>query len=161
MQKKTICVIIGAVILAAMLGAAATWAYTSRKQDELGNSVTAATVVPWDIEIEEEKIPENEGKIIIPGYAEMKMAANTKTQRVSMGNPASNDCYFVIALKLADGTLLYQSDYLKPGEGFYEIPLLQELQAGEYDAVIEYNCYTLEDKSPLNGGSCGFRLLVE
>ena len=42
-----------------------------------------------------------------------------------------------------------------------EFPLDQELEAGEYQAVIEYKCYSLEDKSPLNGGSAEFKLYVK
>lgn len=47
----------------------------------------------------------------------MAMKANTKEQTVSIGNPADNDCIFVIVLKLEDGTILFESQELKPGEG--------------------------------------------
>lgn len=79
----------------------------------------------------------------------------------SIGNPADNDCIFVIVLKLEDGTKLFESQELKPGEGLENITLDQELEAGEYQAVIEYKCYSLEDKSPLNGGSAEFKLYVK
>lgn len=84
-----------------------------------------------------------------------------KEQTVSLGNPADNDCIFVIVLKLEDGTKLFESQELKPGEGLENITLDQELEAGEYQAVIEYKCYSLEDKSPLNGGSAEFKLYVK
>lgn len=99
--------------------------------------------------------------ILIPGYTSMVMKANTKEQTVSIGNPADNDCIFVIVLKLEDGTKLFESQELKPGEGLENITLDQELEAGEYQAVIEYKCYSLEDKSPLNGGSAEFKLYVK
>ena len=60
-----------------------------------------------------------------------------------------------------DGTKLFESQELKPGEGLENITLDQELEAGEYQAVIEYKCYSLEDKSPLNGGSAEFKLYVK
>lgn len=78
-----------------------------------------------------------------------------------MGNPADNNCYFVIILRLEDGTKLYESEYLKPGEGLNEITMEQELESGEYQAIIEYKCYSLEDKSSLNGGSAQFNLIVK
>lgn len=59
------------------------------------------------------------------------------------------------------GTKLFESQELKPGEGLENITLDQELKAGEYQAVIEYKCYSLEDKSPLNGGSAEFKLYVK
>lgn len=67
---------------------------------------------------------------LIPGYTSMVMKANTKEQTVSIGNPADNDCIFVIVLKLEDGTKLFESQELKPGEGLENITLDQELEAG-------------------------------
>ena len=89
------------------------------------------------------------------------MKANTKEQTVSIGNPADNTCNFIIVLKLADGTKLFESEELKPGEGLEEISIEQELETGEYQAVIEYKCYAIEDNSPLNGGSTEFQLYVK
>lgn len=162
MWKKTVNIPILIVILAAVIGVAGGLLYMNRqKQAAKANTVTAAEVVPWDVEIPEEKIPEREGKILIPGYDRMVMAADTKVQNVNMGNPADNNCYFVIVLQLEDGTVLFESDYLKPGEGYEQIILKETLPAGEYQAVLQYHCYTLEDKSTLNGGSCEFQLVVE
>ena len=128
------------------------------KNQKTGNS--SAEVVAWDVDIEEEEPSEEKG-ILIPGYTSMVMKANTKEQTVSIGNPADNDCIFVIVLKLEDGTKLFESQELKPGEGLENITFDQELEAGEYQAVIEYKCYSLEDKSPLNGGSAEFKLYVK
>lgn len=160
MQKKTI-ILITAIILAAVVAVTGGVVYWKQKNTK-ENTVTAATVVPWDINIEEEdEVPESNETISIPGYSRMVMKANTKEQTVSMGNPADNNCYFVIVLQLEDGTELFKSDYLKPGEGYETIVLNQELEAGEYQAVIRYYCYTLEEKSALNGGSSAFPLIVQ
>lgn len=61
-------------------------------------------------------LPQEKG-ILIPGYTSMVMKANTKEQTVSIGNPADNDCIFVIVLKLEDGTKLFESQELKPAAG--------------------------------------------
>lgn len=162
MLKKTVNIPILVVVLVAaviVVTGGAVWA--RQKQQSAEKAVAAAEVVPWDVEIAEETIPETEGKILIPGYASMTMAADTKEQNVSMGNPADNDCYFRITLKLADGTVLFESEDLKPGEGYHHITLKKTLPAGEYQAAIQYRCFTLEDKSVLNGGSCEFQLIVE
>ena len=78
------------------------------------------------MDIEEEEPSEEKG-ILIPGYTSMVMKANTKEQTVSIGNPADNDCIFVIVLKLEDGTKLFESQELIPGEGLENITLDQEL----------------------------------
>ena len=132
MKKKTK-IIIGILIAAVIAAAGITWYVMNQKNQKTGNS--SAEVVAWDVDIEE--------------------------QTVSIGNPADNDCIFVIVLKLEDGTILFESQELKPGEGLENITLDQELEAGEYQAVIEYKCYSLEDKSPLNGGSAEFKLYVK
>ena len=130
MKKKTK-IIIGILIAAVIAAAGITWYVMNQKNQKTGNS--SAEVVAWDVDIEEEEPSEEKG-ILIPGYTSMVMKANTKEQTVSIGNPADNDCIFVIVLKL---------------------------EAGEYQAVLEYKCYSLEDKSPLNGGSAEFKLYVK
>ena len=130
-MKKKIKIIIGILIAAVIAAAGITWYVMNQKNQKTGNS--SAEVVAWDVDIEEEEPSEEKG-LLIPGYTSMVMKANTKEQTVSIGNPADNDCIFVIVLKL---------------------------EAGEYQAVIEYKCYSLEDKSPLNGGSAEFKLYVK
>lgn len=159
MKKKRWIVII-LIVVAAL--AASGIVYMRQNQRNKEKKATAATVVPWDLELENEEVPEKEdGKILLPGYERMVMSANTKEQELNVGNPSDNDCYFVIVLKLADGTELFTSDYLKPGEGLKQVTINQELKTGEYQAVIEYRCYSMEDKSTLNGGSCEFTLIVQ
>ena len=150
------------IFLVVAVLAAAGIVYMRQDQRNEEKKTTAANVVPWDLELKEEEIPEKEeGKILLPGYTQMVMHANTKEQEVNVGNPSDNECYFVIVLKLVDGTELFTSDYLKPGEGLKQITINQELEQGEYQAVIEYRCYSMEDESALNGGSCEFTLIVQ
>ena len=143
---------------AAVAAAGIIWFVMSQKKQEATH--ISANVVAWDVDMEPEKPAEGK-QIMIPGYTSMVMKANTKEQTVSMGNPADNECNFIIVLKLADGTKLFKSQQLKPGEGLEQISLEQELEAGEYQAVIEYKCYAIEDNSPLNGGSAEFQLYVK
>lgn len=159
MKKKTLVIIIA--ILVAAAAAAGILYYVTHSKDT-GTANASAEVVPWDVDLTEEtEETKQEEQIYLPGYGGMTLAANTKEQTVSMGNPSANNCYFVITLKLKDGTELFTSDYLKPGEGLEKINLNQELEAGDYEAVIEYKCYSMDDKSPLNGGSTEFQLIVK
>ena len=152
MKRNTIIIII--LIAAAAAAAGIFWFVTNQKEQEAKH--TSAEVVAWDVDIEPEEPAEGK-QIMIPGYTSMAMNANTKEQTVSIGNPADNMCNFIIVLKLADGTKLFESQELKPGEGLEEI----SIEAGEYQAIIEYKCYSIEDNSPLNGSSAEFQLYVK
>lgn len=98
----------------------------------------------------------------IPGYSSAVMKAGDTSLKISIGNPESNKVGFYATLKLEDGTELYTSPLLKPGQGLEEVPLKQTLDKGEYSAMVEYQCVSLEDESvKLNTAQSGFVLKVE
>jgi len=94
-----------------------------------------------------------ENSIVIPGMTGINMVAGQLQQSVDFYNPESNKCYFVLSLYLSNNTRIYQSHYLAPGERITDITLTQILQRGVYGKCrLVYECYTLTDKRPLNGG---------
>ncbi len=100
--------------------------------------------------------------IAIPGYKSITIAADTTQVEVNLQNPEGNPCYFQISLILADGTVLYQSKMVEPGKGLYEITLTQALAAGEYDAVVKYDTFSLADgTTPMNGAEVQIKLIAE
>ncbi len=95
-----------------------------------------------------------EGRITIPGYAGIYFKAGTTQQTVDFHNPKTNDCYFKISLYLSNNYLLYKSDLIKPGEQLKEITINQKLEKGIYkNCLLVYQCYSLNDKTPLNGST--------
>lgn len=115
----------------------------------------------WETGIKEESAPQRQG-IQIPGYGTAVMKAGDESLHLSIGNPKDNKCGFYATLKLEDGTELYKSELLKPGYGVTEIPLTQTLTAGEYTAVVYYQCVTLdENETPLNSAESEFKLIVK
>lgn len=91
--------------------------------------------------------------IKIPGMTGIVMQAGQLVQTVDFHNPKENACYFVLSLYLSDDTLIYQSDYLAPGERITEIVLNQTLQRGMYGKCrLVYQCFTLDNKYALNTG---------
>ena len=91
--------------------------------------------------------------IKIPGMTGIVMQAGQLEQTVDFHNPKENACYFVLSLYLSDDTLIYQSDYLAPGERITEIVLNQTLQRGVYGKCrLVYECFTLDNKYALNTG---------
>ena len=104
---------------------------------EQGNNVSQESTV----------IEKNEDSISIPGYEGLTLKANSLKQDVAFKNPPQNTCYFVIALYLDDGTLLWESDYIEPGSNSSPIVLTQELPKGAYpNAMLRYSCFKMDEE---------------
>ena len=107
-------------------------------------------------------VVKNEGSISIPGYETLTLRADTKQQEVALNNPAENTCYFVISLYLEDGTKLWESDLIKPGESSDSIKIDRKLDEGNYSAIIHYSCFKMDEyKTPLNGAEIKLTLRVK
>ncbi len=89
--------------------------------------------------------------IAIPGYEKLDFAAGKTAQAVNLKNPPENACTFVLTLTLEDGETLWTGEALSPGEAFTRITLSRALDAGEYPATLHYDCFSLNDNTPLNG----------
>lgn len=104
----------------------------------------------------------NTDSIDIPGYGSLTLKANDTEQSVNLNNPEQNTCYFRMTLLLSDGKELWQSGYVEPGKGLYNITLKQALSAGTYEnAVLKYECFAMdEEQTPLNGSEINLTLNV-
>ena len=102
-------------------------------------------------------------QIAIPGYEALTLQAGARTQSLRLPNPEENDCYFQISLYLADDTLLWQSDLIKPGKTSAPITLSRPLDPGTYpEATLRYACFRLDrEKTPLNGAETKLTLWVQ
>ena len=78
---------------------------------------------------------------------------------MNLKNPQTNDCYFVLSLIINSETL-WTSDYIEPGYAVKKLTLSRALDKGEYDAVLHYDCFTLNDKTPLNGAEINLTIKV-
>lgn len=97
----------------------------------------------------------------IPGYEELNLKANRKQQNIALSNPSKNNCYFKITLMLDDGTILWVSSYIKPGESSETIYLTKELEKGSYNAVLKYDCFSFDgEMKRLNGAQTKLSLRV-
>ena len=52
------------------------------------------------------------------------------------------------------------NEHIAPGEKVGEITLSHALDKGEYQAKLKYECFTLQDKSPLNGAEIDLAINV-
>ena len=95
--------------------------------------------------------PGSGANIAIPGYEKLSFAAGKTAQAVNLKNPPENACTFVLALTLEGGETLWTGKALSPGEAFTRVTLTRALDAGEYPATRHYDCFSLNDNTPLNG----------
>ena len=111
----------------------------------------------------ETTVVKNEGSISIPGYEMLELKADSKQQTIALSNPPQNNCYFEISLYLEDGTLLWKSELIKPGEATEPIVLTKELSKGYYPkSVLRYACFAMDtDRTPLNGAETKVTLWVK
>jgi hypothetical protein len=67
----------------------------------------------------------------------------------------------VLSLYMPDGTEIYHSSKLAPGETLDTIEMARPLEAGTYEgATLRYACYDFDDLKPLNGADINFILEV-
>lgn len=98
-----------------------------------------------------EAAPGSGASIAIPGFDVLTFQAGQTAQAVNLQNPAQNACAFVMTLSLEGGEVLWTGEALSPGQAFTRINLLRALEPGQYPATLHYECYTLNDQTPLNG----------
>lgn len=98
-------------------------------------------------------------EIAIPGFSSLAFIADQTDQKVNFFNPAENDCLFVFSL-FVDDTLLWQSGYCPPGNGYYNIQLSEPLRNGKYSGILKIECYR-QNGEQLNGARIPFDLTVE
>ena len=131
----------------------------------LKNKDEAPAAVSGNAQTQQEptEVVKLEDRIAIPGYEAVELTADTLEQTLCFPNPAQNSCYFQISLYLEDGTLLWKSADVAPGENSEPVVLNQQLAEGTYkDAVLKYECFTMDKKhSQLNGAQTKLMLLVK
>ena len=163
-KKKTIIIIALAVLLAALLVTAAVILLQPKEEPpkEPAKGVVGVITDNWDPQVSQPTSGSaSQSGTQIPGYAAATMQEGDLSLKLRIGNPKDNHVGFYATLKLSDGTVLYTSPLLEPGQGLEEVPLTQTLAKGTYDAVVEYRCVLLEDgKTPLNSAESGFKLYV-
>ena len=161
--KKKLLVIIAVILVIAALAVGGVVVYNSffAEKPTPSNGVVGKISDGWDTGLEDESTPPSKG-VQIPGYGTAEMKAGDTSLHLSIGNPKANECGFYATLKLEDGTVLYKSELLKPGFGLTEVPLSKTLEAGQYKALVYYQCVTLdEEHAPLNSAESELTLIVK
>ena len=150
-KGKLVVFVLAAVVLAAVIAALLLMGRPEKQQAKLPNG---ETVQPSGA------VEKRADSIAIPGYEGISLKADSKEQEI--GFPAQNTCYFQISLMLEDGTLLWQSGLVEPGEISEPITLAEPLAAGVYpNALLKFDCYTMDGTMrALNGAATKMTLHV-
>lgn len=96
--------------------------------------------------------------IKVPGVSSLVFVADQKGQKVNFYNPKENDCLFRMTLYIEDKEY-WQSGYVNPGKGYYDITLDDMLKSGEYNGALLIECYK-EEGTALNSAKVEFNLKV-
>ena len=151
-MKKIFTILAASVLVLAMLPGCAE--SKARDTDTAPVSVTETTSV--SVTENAEAVNSN---IEIPGYESVEFKAGKEKQSSRFYNPEGNSCFFRMSLINGD-EILWQSDYIEPGEKISKLKLNHALDAGEYAAKLKYECFTLNDKTPLNGAEIELKIDV-
>ncbi len=164
-RKKTIIIILLLIILAGCIVTLVVLVRSLTEEKppvENAKGVVGTIVDNWDPNVSrpDERSDQKKGTMI-PGYSSATMNEGDTSLKLSVGNPKENTVGFFATVKLADGTVLYTSPLLKPGQGLEEIPLNKSLSKGTYNAIVFYQCVLLdEEHTPLNAAESAFTLIV-
>lgn len=153
-KKKTAVILLAA---AALLLAAVSVLLVGRQKGRQVKLPNGETVPQSD------SVEKRTDSIAIPGYEGISLKANSKEQEIGFPNPAQNTCYFQISLMLEDGTMLWRSELVAPGEVSDPITLEEPLAAGVYpNALLKFDCYTMDGAMrALNGAATKMTLHVK
>lgn len=81
----------------------------------------------------------SDGEVVVQAVTGLCFNADAAEQDVYIPNSEKNECSFVVSIYLGDGTLLYESPVVKPGNDITSISLYQTLDEGVYhNAVMVY-----------------------
>ena len=98
-------------------------------------------------------------EIDVPGFKTLVFKANQTSQKVNFYNPSENDCLFKLTL-YADDKQLWESGYIQPNDGYYDIEINNSLDVGEYTGKLLYQCYK-DDGTQLNSAVVTFKMIVK
>ena len=92
----------------------------------------------------------------------MDFIADQKEQKTNLHNPRKNNCYFKISIILDDGTVVWTSELIAPGEKVKNITLHETMPEGTYDNVtVKYDCFAMNKKVSLNNAKIKIKLVVK
>ena len=121
------------------------WACGGFRESE--ESIAKRTLPDIHFGVETGFIPrEPDTGIKIPATTGITLKAGQLDQKINLSNPEENDCVIVVSIYLADGTLIYKSQIMRPGDSITDAHIQCIFRNGVFkNALLVYRCYTNDD----------------
>ena len=143
-SRKNVVIIISAAVLviaAAAIIMAVCGVFNPPAPKEEAKGVVGVITDDWDPNATEDPSAAKKSGTRIPGYSSAEMSAGDTSLTLSIGNPKENKVGMFAELQLEDGSVLYESPLLSPGQGLTEVPLNKTLDKGVYNAKVGFDGY--------------------
>ena len=154
-QSRKFALLIGIIILLLLVIVALLIKIISDNKESGINvpNISGQQAVPTAPTVSTAPVEKLTDSISLPGYGGLNLEAGIKEQNLFLPNPAENFCQIRISLILEDDTVIWTSELVKPGE-FAQVVLNEALEAGEYNAILRYECFQMDqNQTPLNGAT--------
>ncbi len=163
-MRKRNALIIGSIILLAgiLLGAGILYHWLNRRGDTDAGSGISLDKSAVSLSQDGEEDTQEALSIRFPGYPEITVEGEDREIPIVLTNPQNNPCYFKFHVSIQEtGQTLATTDWVEPGNAISGIDLDQALEAGDYTLTIQVETKSLEDESPMNGGTVRTQLHVK
>lgn len=103
---------------------------------------------------------DNDSKSIqINGFTDWSLpAGKTENLPIVLENPEGNPCYFTFSIDLSDGTVLYKSGHVPPGNRISAVTINQPLSEGKYDATVVITTNDIETGASMNSAKAKIKI---
>ena len=104
----------------------------------------------------------DENRILIPGYNDWIMEANTDEVYIALFNPEKNPCFFQFDIVLeSTGETLFSTKLEPPGKAVTTVKLPRKFKEGTYPITVKISSHSLDDtEEKLNGGEVKTKIIA-
>lgn len=157
-KSKNKTIIIAIAVLFLVIALAITHSLLTRNSETPGVTPSIPEI-SFDGDIGYSNI-ESDSDVLIHATTGFVFNADSLEQKVCIENPSENMYDFVVSIYLGDGTLVYHSDYIHPGDSVTSIKTELELESGVYaNSIIVYHlCSTDNSHSVIS--QCEFPIEI-
>ena len=158
MKKKTIVIILLLLLLAGFSIYFMLYPGNSDSSNLLSFIIPDKNAEEWN---GDQELPQTGGseEVAIPGFKSLVCYAGQTVQKVNLYNPEENSVLLKMTM-YANSEKLWESGYIEPGKGFYQIEFCEPLKTGTYDGELLVECF-LQDGTEMNKAKVKFDLYVE
>lgn len=97
--------------------------------------------------------------IQINGFTDWSLpSGKTENLPIILENPEGNPCYFTFSIVLSDGTVLYESKQVPPGNLISSVTINQPLSEGQYDAIVVITTNDIETGASMNSAKAKIKI---